>query len=78
MKNEFLYCIEGNWSSVFLNDLLNYLKQSIKKEHDAVLIRFWAGEYDRKLKKLRINIEGIELHHLENLRSEEYIRIIFN
>lgn len=26
-----VYCIEGNWSSVFLNDLLIYLKQSIKK-----------------------------------------------
>lgn len=74
----YVYCIEGNWSSVFLNDLLNYLKQSIKKEQEAELIRFWAGEYDRKLKKRHINIEEIELHHLENLKSEQYIRIIFD
>ncbi|WP_043929804.1 hypothetical protein [Bacillus sp. EB01] len=73
----YVYCIEGNWSSVFLNDLLNYLKQSIKKEQEAELIRFWAGEYDRKLKERHINIEEIELHHLENLKSEQYVRIVF-
>ena len=73
----YVYGIEGNWSPVFLNDLLNYLKRSIKKEQEAELIRFVAGVYDRKLKKRHINIEEIELHHLENLKSEEYIRIIF-
>lgn len=76
-EKPYVYCIEGNWSSVFLNDLLNYLKQSIKKEQGVELIRFWAGEYGRKLKKRRITIEEIELHHLENLKSEEYIRIVF-
>ena len=73
----YVYCIEGDWSSEFLNDLLIYLRKSIKKEQAAELIRFWAGEYNRKLKKRRIKIEDIELHHLENLKSEEYIRIIF-
>lgn len=73
----YVYCIAGNWSSVFLNDLLNYLKESIQKEQEAELIRFWAGVYDRKLKKRHISIEEIELHHLENLKKEEYIRISF-
>ena len=74
----YIYCIEGNWSSVFLNDLLTYLKQSIKKEQQAELIRFWAGVYNQKLKKRHINLENLELKHLENLKSEEYIRIIFD
>ncbi|WP_427107882.1 hypothetical protein [Lysinibacillus xylanilyticus] len=73
----YVYCIEGNWNSTFLNDLLNYLRQSIKKEQAAELIRFWAGEYNQTLKKRQINIEDIELHHLENLQNEKYIRIIF-
>lgn len=73
----YVYGIEGNWSPVFLNDLLDYLIKSIKNEAEAELIRFVAGVNDRKLKKRHINIEEIELHHLENLKSEEYIRIIF-
>ncbi|MFJ7735585.1 hypothetical protein ACIQ2D_04500 [Lysinibacillus sp. NPDC097287] len=73
----YVYCIEGSWNSTFLNDLLNYLRQSIKKEQAAELIRFWAGEYNQTLKKRQINIEDIELHHLENLKNEKYIRVIF-
>ena len=73
-----VYGIEGNWSSVFLNDLFNYLKKSIEKEQEAELIRFCAGVHDRKLKKQHIKIEEIELHHLEYLKSEEYIRVIFD
>lgn len=73
----YVYCIEGNWGAVFLNDLLKYLKQSIKKEQEAELIRFWAGEYNCKLKRRHIKIEEIQLHHLEDLKSEEYIRITF-
>lgn len=74
----YVYCIEGNWNSTFLNDLLNYLRQSIKKEHAAELIRFWAEDYNQILKKRQINIEDIELHHLENLKNEKYIHIIFD
>ena len=62
--------------SIF-NDLLSYLEKHIKNEAEAELIRFVAGVYDRKLKKRHISIEEIELHHLENLKSEEYICIIF-
>lgn len=73
----YVYGIEGNWNSTFLNDLLNYVRQSIKKEQAAELIRFWAGEYNRTLKKIHINIENIELQHLENLKRERYVRVIF-
>lgn len=73
-----IYGIEGNWNSTpFLNDLFNYVKQSIKKEHGAELIRFWAGENYRELTKVHISIEDIELHHLENIKNEKYLRVIF-
>ena len=74
----YIYCIEGNWSSVFLNDFLNYLKQSIKKEQEAELIRFWAGEEGCRLKISHINIEEIKLQHLEEFKREQYIRVIFD
>jgi hypothetical protein len=73
----YVYGVEGNWDSTFLNDLLNYVRQSIKKEQGAELIRFWVGEYYRTLSTVHINIEDIELHHLENIKNEKYIRIIF-
>ncbi|MFJ7661749.1 hypothetical protein ACIQXW_05035 [Lysinibacillus sp. NPDC097162] len=76
-EKAFVYGIEGNWGSQFLTDLLIYLKQHIKPEQNAEIIRFWAGENDRKLKNHSINIEEIELHHLEIIQSEQYIRVAF-
>ena len=73
----YVYGIEGSWNSTFLNDLLNYIKQSIKKEQAAELICFWAGDGIQTLKKIYINIENIELQHLENLKHESYVRVIF-
>ena len=76
-EKPFVYGIEGNWGPQFLADFLIYLKQHIKPEQSAELIRFWAEDYDRKLKSLRITIEEVELHHLESLEKEEYIRVVF-
>ena len=76
-EKPYVYGIEGNWESKFSIDLLNYLRESIKKEHSAELIRFWAGEYNQKLKKIHLNIESLELQHLENLSNEESLRIVF-
>lgn len=76
-EKPFVYGIEGNWGPQFLADFLIYLKQHIKPEQSAELIRFWAEDYDRRLKDLRITIEEIELHHLESLEKEEYIRVVF-
>ena len=73
----YVYGIEGNWNSTFLDDLLNYVKQSIKKEQAAEIIQFWAGDSIRTLKEIHINIENIELHHLENIKDENYVRVIF-
>lgn len=73
----YVYGIEGNWNSTFLNDLLNYVKQSIKKEQAAEIIQFWAGDSIQTLKEVHINIENIELHHLENIKTEEFVRAIF-
>lgn len=73
----YVYGIEGNWNATFLNDLLNYVKHAIKKEHTAELIRYWAGESYRSLKKVQIQIEDIELQHLENLKNEKYIHVSF-
>ena len=63
----------------FLNDLLNYIRQSINKEQAAEIIRFWAEDYhyNLALKEIHINIENIELQHLENLKHESYVRVIF-
>ena len=77
-EKPYVYGIEGSWRSKFLTDLLNYLRESIKKEHSAELIRFWAGEYNQKLKKIHLNIETLELQHLENLSNEEYLRVVFD
>ncbi|WP_155591508.1 hypothetical protein [Lysinibacillus cavernae] len=76
-EKPFVYGIEGNWGPQFLEDLLIYLKEHIIPEQSAELIRFWAEDYDRKLKSRRIIINDIELHHLESLKNEEYIRIVF-
>lgn len=76
-EKPYVYGMEGNWNSAFLNDLLNYLRQSIKKEQGTELIRFWAGEYDQKLKTVHINVETLELQHLESLSNEKYLRVIF-
>jgi len=76
-EKPFVYSIEGNWGPQFLADFLIYLKQHIKPEQSAELIRFWAEDYDRKLKSRRITIEEVELHHLEILKNEEYIRVVF-
>lgn len=76
-EKPYVYGIEGSWESKFLTDLLNYLKESIQKEHSAELIRFWAGEYNQKLKKIHLNTETLELQHLENLSNEEYLRVVF-
>ena len=74
----YVYGIEGNWNESFLNDLLNYIRQSIKKEQAAEIIRFWVGDYtyNRTLKEVHINIENIELHHLEHIKNEKYVRVI--
>ena len=76
-EKPYVYCIEGSWNSEILNDLLYYLKQFIKKEQEAELIRFWAGETDQNVKKLHITIQEIELHHLVNIEKEHHIRVIF-
>ncbi|MEK3933854.1 hypothetical protein MKY41_00925 [Sporosarcina sp. FSL W7-1349] len=73
----YVYGIEGNWGPQFLDDLLHYLKQSLNQEQYAELIRFWAGEYNQKLIKQRITVEEVELHHLESIKNEQFIRIIF-
>ena len=74
----YVYGIEGNWNSPsFLNDLFNYVKQFLKKEHGAELIRVWAGDYHRELTKVHINIEDMELHDLEKIKNEKYLRVIF-
>ena len=73
----YVYGIEGNWNSMFLNDLLNYVKQSIKKEQAAEIIQFWSGDSIRTLKEVHINIENIEIHHLESIKTEEFVRAIF-
>lgn len=77
-EKPYVYCIEGNWGPVFLNDFLKYLKQSIEKEQEAELIRFWAGESVRNIKRQHIKVEEIDLHHLEIIKNEQYIRIIFD
>ena len=64
----YVYGIEGNWNSTFLNDLFNYVKQSIKKEHGAELIRFWAGENYRTLTTIHMKIEDMERQQSEGLR----------
>jgi hypothetical protein len=76
-EKPFVYGNEGNWSPQFLEDLLIYLKEHIKPEQNAELIRYWAEDYDRKLKSRRITIEDVELHHLESIKNEEYIRVVF-
>lgn len=76
-EKNYVYGIEGNWGPQFLDDFLSYLKEHIKPEQNVDLIRFWAGEYDRKLKSRRINIAEIECHHLESLQNEQYIRVAF-
>lgn len=73
----YVYCIEGNWDSAFLHDLLHYVRQSIKKEHAAEVIRYWAGDDHQILKKRQVAIEDIELHHLESLKNEKCIHMIF-
>lgn len=73
----FVYGIEGSWNSTFLSDLLNYIKHSLKKEQAAELICFLAGDGIQTLKEIHINMENIELKHLENLKHENYIRVIF-
>jgi len=73
----YVYGIERNWNSTFLDDLLTYIKQSITKEQAAELIQFWAGDSIRKLKEIHINIENIELCHLEHIKTEEFVRAIF-
>ncbi|MBM7665907.1 hypothetical protein JOC25_002400 [Solibacillus kalamii] len=77
-EKPYVFCNEGSWSSVFLNDLLHYLKLSIKKEQEVELIRFWVGESDWKLKKLRFTLEEIEYYHLENITNQHYIRVSFD
>ena len=77
-EKPYVYGIDGRWESKFLTDLLNYLRESIKKEHGAELIRFWAGEYNQKLKKMHLNIETLELQHLEDLSDKEYLRVVFD
>ncbi|MFJ7666915.1 hypothetical protein ACIQXI_07390 [Lysinibacillus sp. NPDC097195] len=74
-KKPYVYGIGGNWGPQFLDDFLIYLKQHIKPEHNVELIRFWAGEAERRLKRRSIHIEEIELHHLEKLEKEQYIRV---
>ena len=74
----YVYGIEGAWGSQFLNDLLHYLKKSIKKEQGTELIRFWAGVYNQELKKGHITIETLELQHLEDLSDKEYLRVVFD
>lgn len=76
-EKSFVYGIEGNWGPQFLEDFLSYLKEHIQPEQGAELIRFWAGDYDKKLKSRRITMEDLELHHLESLKNEEYIRVAF-
>lgn len=76
-EKPFVYGNEGNWGPQFLADFLSYLQQHIKPEQGAELIRFWAEDYDRKLKSHRITIEEVELHHLESLENEKYIRAVF-
>ncbi|MGE7839843.1 hypothetical protein ACQKNX_03535 [Lysinibacillus sp. NPDC093712] len=71
----YVYGIEGNWGSQFLADFLIYLKQHIKPEQNVDIIRFWAGDYDQKLKNFSIKIEEIEMHHLESIQNEQYIRV---
>ncbi len=76
-EKPFVYGIEGNWGPQFLEDFLIYLKEHIKPEQGAELIRFWAGDCDKKLKSRRLTMEDVELHHLESLKNEEYIRVVF-
>lgn len=76
-EKAYVYGIEGDWGPQFSEDLLIYLKEHIKPEQSAELIRFWAGDDERKLKSHRISIEELELHHLDSLKNEEYIRVGF-
>lgn len=73
----YVYGIDGNWDSQFLDDFFVYLKQYIKPEQKVHLIRFRAGEGKRILKRRNIHIDEIELHHLEMLEKEQYIRVAF-
>ncbi|MEG0448762.1 MAG: hypothetical protein RR595_02770 [Lysinibacillus sp.] len=77
-EKHFVYGIEGHWGPQFLEDFLIYLKEHIKSEQNVELIRYWAEDYDQKLKNFRITIEEIELHHLESIQGEEYIRVVFD
>ena len=43
-EKPFVYGIDGNWGPQFLADFLIYLKQHIKPEQSAELIRFWAED----------------------------------
>ncbi len=76
-EKSFVYGIEGNWGSQFLADLLIYLKQHIKPEQNAEIIRFWAGDHEQKLKTVSLKIGEIEMHHLEGIQNERYIRVAF-
>lgn len=76
-EKPYIYGISGRWESKFLSDLLNYLKESIQKEHGAQLIRFWAGDELLPLKKLHVNLETLDFQLLEKIASYEYVRVIF-
>lgn len=73
----YMYGIEGTWNALFLEDFLEYLKQSITKEQGAELIRFWPGDDEYKLKIQYLELAEIELHDLNTLKNEDCIRVIF-
>ncbi|QTD40329.1 hypothetical protein [Sporosarcina sp. Te-1] len=77
-KKEYVYGVEGNWNSQFVMDLYNYLTRHIKQEQSAELIRFWAGDGYRPLVERHLSLKAVELHHLESVKDEDYIRIIFD
>ena len=71
----YVYGIEGNWQGDFLTDLHQYIQQHIGRGSEAQLIRFWAGEPFKPLKRQDWLIADVTIEDLAALSELERVRV---
>ncbi|QED49316.1 hypothetical protein [Cytobacillus dafuensis] len=76
INSKYIYWLEGNFSSKFLNQLTEYLKTNIQKGETVELWSIWFGDEVKSKKVMKVSFETLSNTDLEILRNHECCCVI--